>query len=58
MSLDNVGAAREHPLVLIFGLALSIAMMGVAILSSRAFCKLIYGLPTSARPSFSTSQSR
>jgi predicted tellurium resistance membrane protein TerC len=34
MSLDNVlaiaGAAREHPFVLIFGLALSIAMMGAA----------------------------
>ena len=34
MSLDNVlaiaGAAREHPVVLIFGLALSVAMMGVA----------------------------
>jgi YjbE family integral membrane protein len=34
MSLDNVlavaGAAREHPVVLIFGLALSIALMGVA----------------------------
>jgi YjbE family integral membrane protein len=34
MSLDNVlavaGAAREHPTVMIFGLALSIAMMGVA----------------------------
>lgn len=34
MSLDNVlavaGAARDHPSVLIFGLALSIAMMGVA----------------------------
>jgi YjbE family integral membrane protein len=34
MSLDNVlavaGAAREHPLVLIFGLILSIAMMGAA----------------------------
>jgi YjbE family integral membrane protein len=34
MSLDNVlavaGAAREHPWVLVFGLALSIAMMGVA----------------------------
>jgi len=34
MSLDNVlavaGAAREHPMVMIFGLALSIAMMGVA----------------------------
>ena len=33
MSLDNVlavaGAAREHPLILIFGLALSIALMGV-----------------------------
>ena len=34
MSLDNVlavaGAAREHPTVLIFGLILSIALMGVA----------------------------
>jgi YjbE family integral membrane protein len=34
MSLDNVlavaGAARQHPMVMIFGLALSIAMMGVA----------------------------
>jgi YjbE family integral membrane protein len=34
MSLDNVlavaGAAREHPLVLIFGLALSIGLMGLA----------------------------
>lgn len=34
MSLDNVlavaGAAREHPIILIFGLALSIALMGLA----------------------------
>jgi YjbE family integral membrane protein len=34
MSLDNVlavaGAAREHPMVLIFGLILSVAMMGAA----------------------------
>jgi YjbE family integral membrane protein len=34
MSLDNVlavaGAAREHPYVLVFGLALSILLMGVA----------------------------
>jgi YjbE family integral membrane protein len=34
MSLDNVlavaGAAREHPIILIFGLVLSIALMGVA----------------------------
>ena len=34
MSLDNVlavaGAAREHPVVMVFGLGLSIAMMGVA----------------------------
>ncbi|HKS18691.1 MAG TPA: TerC family protein [Bradyrhizobium sp.] len=34
MSLDNVlavaGAAREHPVVLIFGLGLSIALMGLA----------------------------
>ncbi|MCL4675360.1 MAG: TerC family protein, partial [Pararhodobacter sp.] len=34
MSLDNVlavaGAAREHPIVLIFGLVLSIGLMGAA----------------------------
>jgi YjbE family integral membrane protein len=34
MSLDNVlavaGAAREHPVVLVFGLTLSIALMGLA----------------------------
>jgi YjbE family integral membrane protein len=34
MSLDNVlavaGAAREHPMVLVFGLILSIALMGLA----------------------------
>jgi YjbE family integral membrane protein len=34
MSLDNVlavaGAAREHPVVLVFGLALSIGLMGIA----------------------------
>ncbi len=34
MSLDNVlavaGAAREHPIILVFGLALSIALMGFA----------------------------
>jgi YjbE family integral membrane protein len=34
MSLDNVlavaGAARDHPWVLVFGLALSIALMGIA----------------------------
>ena len=34
MSLDNVlavaGAAREHPWVLVFGLGLSIALMGLA----------------------------
>ncbi|TCR65655.1 TerC family protein [Bosea sp. BK604] len=34
MSLDNVlavaGAARDHPVVLIFGLGLSIALMGIA----------------------------
>ena len=34
MSLDNVlavaGAARSHPYILVFGLALSIALMGIA----------------------------
>jgi len=62
MSLDNVlavaGRQREHPMVMIFGLALSIAMMGVAASFMRVFCKIIDGLLTSAWPSFSTSQSR
>jgi predicted tellurium resistance membrane protein TerC len=33
MSLNNVlaGAAREHPGVLVFGLVLSIALMGLAV---------------------------
>jgi predicted tellurium resistance membrane protein TerC len=34
MSLDNVlavaGAAQDHPVVLVFGLVLSIALMGIA----------------------------
>jgi YjbE family integral membrane protein len=34
MSLDNVlavaGAARDHPIILVFGLVLSVALMGVA----------------------------
>jgi YjbE family integral membrane protein len=42
MSLDNVlavaGAAREHPYAMIFGLALSIAMMGAA---SMAIARLL-----------------
>jgi len=42
MSLDNVlavaGAAREHPAILIFGLALSIALMG---LSASFIAKLL-----------------
>ena len=36
MSLDNVlavaGAAREHPVILVFGLALSIALMGLSLI--------------------------
>jgi YjbE family integral membrane protein len=40
MSLDNVlavaGAAREHPAVLVFGLGLSVALMGLAASLSRA----------------------
>src|SRR4029079_11185790 len=48
MSLDNVlavaGAAREHPMILIFGLALSIALMGLA-------AKLIAPLPEQHRTS-------
>ena len=42
MSIDNVlavaGAAREHPIVLIFGLGLSIALMGFA---AMAIAKLL-----------------
>jgi predicted tellurium resistance membrane protein TerC len=34
MSLDNVlavaGAAQDHPVILVFGLGLSIALMGIA----------------------------
>ena len=40
MSLDNVlavaGAAKDHPTVLIIGLALSIAMMGLAVTTPSA----------------------
>lgn len=43
MSLDNVlavaGAAREHPTILIFGLLLSIALMGVA---AHAIARLLH----------------
>ena len=43
MSLDNVlavaGAAREHPVVLIFGLSLSILLMGIA---ARFIAKLLH----------------
>ena len=43
MSLDNVlavaGAAREHPTILVFGLILSIALMGVA---AHAIARLLH----------------
>jgi YjbE family integral membrane protein len=43
MSLDNVlavaGAAREHPTILVFGLVLSIALMGVA---AHAIARLLH----------------
>jgi predicted tellurium resistance membrane protein TerC len=43
MSLDNVlavaGAAREHPGILVFGLILSIALMGVA---AHAIARLLH----------------
>lgn len=46
MSLDNVlavaGAAREHPGVLIFGLSLSILLMGVA---ARFYCRPAASIP-------------
>jgi YjbE family integral membrane protein len=43
MSLDNVlavaGAAREHPTILVFGLIMSIALMGVA---AHAIARLLH----------------
>jgi predicted tellurium resistance membrane protein TerC len=43
MSLDNViavaGAAREHPLVLVFGLSLSIVTMGAAASFIAGLCR-------------------
>lgn len=46
MSLDNVlavaGAAREHPTVLVIGLVLSIALMGVA---ATYIAKLLHRFP-------------
>jgi predicted tellurium resistance membrane protein TerC len=46
MSLDNVlavaGAAREHPSILVFGLILSIALMGVA---ATWIAKLLHKYP-------------
>ncbi len=46
MSLDNVlavaGAAREHPSILVFGLVLSIALMGVA---ATWIAKLLHRFP-------------
>ena len=46
MSLDNVlavaGAAREHPAILVFGLLLSIALMGVA---ATYIAKLLHKYP-------------
>jgi predicted tellurium resistance membrane protein TerC len=43
MSLDNVlavaGAAREHPTILVFGLLLSIALMGLA---AHAIARLLH----------------
>ena len=60
MSLDNVlavaGAAREHPDVLIFGLVLSIALMGIAASFIARCCRSIAGSPMSAWPSSSTSR--
>ena len=58
MSLDNVlavaGAAREHPTVLIFGLALSIALMGLAASLIARLLTGTAGSPGSASPSSST----
>ena len=58
MSLDNVlavaGAAREHPTVLIFGLALSIALMGLAASLIARLLAATTGSPGSACSSSST----
>ena len=52
MSLDNVlavaGAAREHPIVLIFGLALSIALMGIASVGERRSAAPLRSTPLAA----------
>ena len=60
MSLDNVlavaGAARDHEMVLIFGLVLSVALMGLAASLSPACCAVTVGSPTSASRSSSTSR--
>ena len=52
MSLDNVlavaGAAREHPLILVFGLGLSIALMASPPALLRVCCKSTAGSPISA----------
>ena len=52
MSLDNVlavaGAAHDHPTVLVIGLILSIALMGLAASFIAGCCKSTAGLPMSA----------
>ena len=57
MSLDNVlavaGAAREHPMILVFGLALSIALMGLAATFIAKLLERTAGSPMSGSPSFS-----
>ena len=62
MSLDNVlavaGAAREHPVVLVFGLVLSIALMGIAASFIARLLQRTAGSPMSASPSSSMSPSR
>ena len=49
MSLDNVlavaGAAHEHPWIMVFGLILSIALMGVAATYIAARLELELGIP-------------
>ena len=62
MSLDNVlavaGAAREHPAVLVFGLVLSIALMGVAASFIARLLQSTTGSPMSVSPSSSMWPSR
>ena len=60
MSLDNVlavaGISLEHTWVLVFGLVLSVALMGLAAALIAGLLKRFPGSPISASPSSSMSR--